>query len=43
MERTIHESLCAEMRYRLWHGKDLVFQHTDVNASFEYSRSPAAL
>lgn len=37
MERTIHESLCAEVRYRFWHGKDLLFQHTDPNASFEYS------
>ena len=37
MERTIHESLCAEVRYRFWRGKDLLFQHTDPNASFEYS------
>ena len=37
MARTIHESLCAEVRYRFWHGKDLLFQHTDRNASFEYS------
>ncbi len=37
MERTIHESLCAEVCYRFWHGEDLVFQHTDPNASFEYS------
>ena len=37
MERTIHESLCAEVRYRLWHGKDLLFQRTDPNASFEHS------
>ena len=37
MERTIHESLCAEVRYRFWHGKDLLFQHTGPNASFEYS------
>ena len=39
MERTIHESLCAEVRYRFWHGKDLLFQRTDPNASFEYSSS----
>lgn len=38
MKRTIHESLCAEVRYRFWSGKDLLFQHTDANASFEYSR-----
>ena len=37
MERTIHESLCAKVRYRFWHGKGLLFQHTDENASFEYS------
>ena len=37
MERTIHESLCAEVRYRFWHGDNLLFQHTDSNASFEYS------
>ena len=37
MERTIHESLCAEVRYRFWRGKDLLFQHTGLNASFEYS------
>ena len=37
MERTIHESLCAEVRYRFRHGKDLLFQHTDRHASFEYS------
>ena len=37
MERTVHESLCAEVRYRFWYGEDLLFQHTDGNASFEYS------
>ncbi|WP_312265353.1 hypothetical protein [Oscillibacter sp.] len=37
MERTIHESLCAEVRYRFWHGNHLLFQHTDSSASFEYS------
>ena len=37
MERTIHESLCAEVRYRFWHGDSLLFQHTNPNASFEYS------
>ena len=37
MERTIHESLCAEVRYRFWYGGSLLFQHTDSNASFEYS------
>ena len=37
MERTIHESLCAEVCYRFWLEKDLLFQHTDRYASFEYS------
>ena len=37
MERTIHESLQAEVRYRFWQGRELLFQHTDPNASFEYS------
>ena len=43
MERTIHESLCAEVRYRFWHVTDLLFQHTDPNASFEYSALPKKL
>lgn len=38
MERTIHESLCAKMRYSFWCEKDLLFQHTDQYASFEYSK-----
>lgn len=38
MERTIHESLCAEVRYRFWRGEDLLFQRIDRDASFEYSR-----
>ncbi len=37
MERGIHESLCAAVRYRLWSGETLLFQHTDRRASFEYS------
>ena len=37
MERTIHESLRAEVRCRFWRGDVLLFQHTDPNASFEYS------
>ena len=37
MARTIHEILCAEVHYRFWHGKELLFQHTGLNASFEYS------
>lgn len=37
MERTIHESLCAEVRYHFWHGDTLLFRRIDPNASFEYS------
>ena len=37
MERTVHESLRARVRYRFWHGNDLLFQHTAGDASFEYS------
>lgn len=37
MERTIHESLCAEVRYRFRRGDRLLFQRTDPHASFEYS------
>lgn len=41
MERTVCESLSAKMRYRFWRGKDLLFQHTDANASFEYAPGPS--
>ena len=37
MSRTIHESLFATVRYRLWEGKELIFDHTDSQASFEWS------
>ena len=37
MERTIHESLCAEVRYCFWRGEELLFRHTDRHASFEYA------
>lgn len=37
MGRTIHESLCAGVRYRFWHGGTLLFCHTDYQASFEYA------
>lgn len=39
MERTIRESLCAQVRYRFWRGAELLFQHTSQCASFEYSKS----
>lgn len=40
MSRTIHESLCARVRYRFWQGNELLFDHTDDNASFEYAQKP---
>ena len=40
MIRTIHESLCARVRYRFWQGKELSFDHTDDSPSFEYAQKP---
>ena len=37
MERTIHESLRAEVNYCFWRGRELLFRHTDPCASFEYA------
>ena len=37
MRRTIHESLCGDVRYGFWRGRDLVFRHADRCASFEHS------
>lgn len=37
MERGIHESLCAVVRYQLWSGESILLQHTDRRASFEYA------
>ena len=37
MECAIHESLCADVRYRFWRGDSLLFQRTSRYASFEYS------
>lgn len=42
MKRTIHESLCATVSYRFWSGKDILFQHIDRYASFEYSNQQCA-
>lgn len=39
MDRTIHESLCATVRYRFWQGGTLLFSRTDPLASFEYARA----
>ena len=36
MSRTIHESLCARVRYRFWQSNELLFDHTDDCASFEW-------
>ncbi len=37
MTRTIHESLCATVRYRLWEEDVLLFDHTDQRAGYEYA------
>lgn len=37
MTRTIHESLFAKIRYRFWKGNHLLFDHTDLQASFEFA------
>jgi len=37
MGRTIHERLCAKVRYRFWAGEILLFDHTDCSAGFEYA------
>lgn len=37
MGRIIHESLCSKVRYRFWEKGQLIFDHTDDWASFEYA------
>lgn len=39
MTRTIRESLCAKVRYRFFVRERLLFDHTNNQASFEFSRS----
>lgn len=39
MTRTIRESLCAKVRYRFWDQEQLLLDHTDDGAGFEFSRS----
>ena len=39
MGRTIHESLRASLRCRLWAGETLLLDHTDPWASFEYAEA----
>ncbi len=36
MERTIHEHLCCQVRFRFWAGKRLILDHTASNAALEY-------
>ncbi len=38
MNRTVHESLCARVRYRFWQDGALLFDHTDAHAGFEYAK-----
>lgn len=38
MNRTVHESLCAKVRYRFWRNGELVFDHTDAHAGFEHAK-----
>ena len=37
MGRIIHESLCSKVRYCFWEKGQLLFDHTDDGASFEYA------
>ena len=37
MGRTVHESLRAKARYCFWRGDELIFEHTDNCAGFEYA------
>lgn len=43
MSRTIHESLCAKVRYRFWRVGKLLIDHTDEYAGFEYSKDCEAV
>lgn len=35
MNRTVHESLCAKVRYRFWRDGELMLDRTDAHAGFE--------
>lgn len=39
MNRTIHESLCAKVRCRFWRDGELLIDHADAHAGFEYAKS----
>jgi hypothetical protein len=38
MNRIVHESLCAKVRYLFWKDDELLFDHTDASAGFEYAK-----
>lgn len=38
MNRTVHESLCAKVRYRFFRNGERLFDHTDAHAGFEYAK-----
>lgn len=38
MNRNVNESLCARVRYRFWRNRELLFDHTDAHAGFEYAK-----
>lgn len=39
MNRTVHESLCAKVRYRFWRDRELLFDNTTAQAGYEYAQS----
>lgn len=39
MNRTVHESVCAKVRYLFWRDGELLADHTDAQASCEYVES----
>ena len=39
MNRTVHESLCAKVRYCFWQDRELLVDHTAAQASYEYAKS----
>lgn len=41
MHRVIRENLCTKVRYRLWHGQELLFDRQGAHGSFEYAKGGA--
>ena len=39
MNRTVHESMNAKVRYRFWRNEELLVDHTAAQASYEYAKS----